>query len=85
MIFYDPDDLAAVARRRKKTWEPKPYAVIDLSPFLFDPEYTKEDLGNYKRDFVGAMCFDHERRLLYLMEPVVEEDGRSIVHVFRVR
>ena len=85
MIFYDPDDLAAVAKGLKKTWEPKPYAVMDLSPFLFDPDYTEEDLGNYKRDFVGALCFDRERSLLYLMEPVVEEDGRSLVHVFRVQ
>lgn len=85
LIFYDPRDLAAVARGKKKTWEPEPYAIMDLSPYLFDPEYTKEDLINYKRDFVGAASFDRERGLLFVMEPLASEDARSIVHVFRVR
>jgi hypothetical protein len=84
MIFYDPNDLAAVAKGKKKTWEPKPYAVMDLSPFFFDPKYTKDDLVKYKRDFVADLCFDAKSNLLYLIEPVVEEDGRGIVHVFKV-
>lgn len=85
VLFYDPDDLAAVASGQKASWEPKPYAVLDLSPYFFDPEFTREDLINYKRDFVGAMSFDQERNLLYVMEPLVEEDGRSIIHVFSVQ
>ncbi len=85
LIFYDPEDLAAVAKGQKKSWEPKPYAVMDLSPFLFDPKYTKQDLINYKRDFVGAACFDDQHGILYIMEPLAEEDGRSIVHMFKVK
>jgi hypothetical protein len=85
LIFYDPRDLAAVARGKKKTWEPKPYAVMDLSPYFFDPKYTKEDLVNYKRDFVGAACFDSGRGHVFIMEPLAGEDARSVVHVFRVR
>ncbi len=38
----------------------------------------------YKRDFVGAMTFDRANGLLYLIEMVAEEDGRSLIHVFRV-
>jgi hypothetical protein len=85
LLFYDPAELAAVAAGRKKSWEPQPYAEMDLSPFLFDPDYTKQDLINYKRDFVGAATFDRDSGLLYLMEPLGEKDGRSIVHVFRIR
>ncbi len=84
MVFYDPNDLAAVTNGKMKTWEPKPYAVMDLSPYLFDPKYTKDDLIKYKRDFIGALCFDRQHSLLYMMEPVVEEDGRSMVHVFKI-
>ena len=85
LIFYDPKDLAAVAKGQKKSWEPKPYAVMDLSPFFFDPKYTEQDLINYKRDFVGAACFDAKLGRLYIMEPLSEEDGRSIIHVFKVK
>ena len=85
MMFYSPDDLAAVAQGASETWAPQPYAVLDLSPFLFDPLYTVDDLIRYKRDFVGAVCFDRQNSLLYLFEMVAEEDGRSIVHVFRVQ
>jgi hypothetical protein len=85
LIFYDPKDLAAVAKGDKKTWAPKPYAVMDLSPFFFDPKYSKQDLINYKRDFVGAICFDDKHGVLYITEPLAEEDGRSIIHVFKVK
>jgi hypothetical protein len=85
LLFYDPKDLVAVAKDQKKSWEPKPYAVMDLSPFLFDPKYSKEDLINYKRDFVGAVCFDNQNNMLYVMEPLAEYDGRSIVHVFKIK
>lgn len=84
MIFYDPNDLAAVAKGKKKSWEPRPYAVMDLSPWFFDPKFTKDDLIKYKRDFVADLCFDAKNGLLYLIEPVIEEDGRGIVHVFKV-
>ncbi len=83
LLFFDPDDLAAVASGAAATWSPMPYAVMDLSPYLFDPYYTVEDLINYKRDFVGAITFDRERRLLYVIEPIVD-DYKPIVHVFRV-
>jgi hypothetical protein len=85
LIFYDSEDLAAVARGHEKSWTPKPYAVMDLSPFFFDPKYSKQDLINYKRDFVGAICFDDHHGILYIMEPLAEEDGRSIIHVFKVK
>ncbi len=84
LLFFDPDDLASVAQGRTQTWSPQPYAVMDLSSTLFDPDYTVDDLVNYKRDFVGAMTFDKQRGLLYLMEPVLGEDGESVIHVFRV-
>jgi hypothetical protein len=84
MLFFSPDELAAVARGAAHTSSPRPYAVLDLSPYLLDPDYTVDDLINYKRDFVTAMTFDSARGLLYLVEPVVNGDGETVIHVFRV-
>jgi hypothetical protein len=84
LLFFSPDELAAVADGGAATWTPRPYAVLDLSPFLLDPDYTTDDLVNYKRDFVNAMTFDRARGLLYLVEPVANNDGETVIHVFRV-
>lgn len=83
LIFFNPDDLAAVASGAAASWSPMPYAVMDLSPYFFDPLYTVDDLINYKRDFVGAITFDREHGLLFVLELIVD-DSKPIVHVFRV-
>ena len=84
LIFYDPEDLAQVAAGAIPTWQPQPYAVMDLSPYLFDSVWNEEDLAIYRRDFVGAITFDADRRLLYVTEQLAMADGRSVIHVFRV-
>ncbi len=81
IIFYDPSDLAAVAAGTKKTWEPQPYASLDFTKYLFDPE---TDLTRYKRSLVKAASFDRANRLLYIFEMLADDD-KSLVHVFKVR
>ncbi len=81
IIFYNPDDLAAVARSDMATWEPQPYAVLSLDQFLFDPGF---DLERGKRYLVGAAAFDRENGLLYIMERMADEDEKSLVHLFRI-
>ena len=85
LLFFNPSDLANVAHGGASSWSPQPYAVMDLSSYFLEPDYTVDDLANYKRDFVGAMTFDRARGLLYLLEPVVNADGDSIIHAFSVR
>ena len=73
---YDPADLAAVATGAMGSGEPQPYAVLDIEDVI------------YKADFIllnhlGAAAFDRERGLLYVLEPLADEE-RSIVHVWRV-
>lgn len=80
LIFYDPSDLVAVARGEIESWEPQPYAVLNLNPYLLDPQLRVED---YKRDYVGAAAFDRERGYLYIFERLADE-YRSVVHVWRV-
>lgn len=80
MIFFDPADLAAVARGEMDSWIPQPYDVLILDPYLLDPAL---DPGNYKRDFVGDMAFDRENGLIYLMERLADE-YRSVIHVWEM-
>lgn len=81
ILFYDPRDLAAVVQGEMKTWEPQPYAFMDLNPYLFDPEIHVE---RYKRDLVAATCFDRTNGLLYIMERQAEED-KNLVHVWKLK
>jgi len=80
LIFYDPADLVRVANGEMETWEPQPYATLDLSSVFYDPVINLE---NYKYDITGALAFDRERGLLYILERLADE-YRSVIHVWRV-
>jgi len=80
IIFFSPDQLAAVARGEIATFQPQPYAVLNLNPYLLAPEL---DFANYKRDLVAAAAFDRESGLLYVIERLADE-YRSVIHVWRV-
>ncbi len=80
LLFFNPDDLASVARGVMKTWEPQPYASLEIDSYLFDPGF---DHKREKRYLVGAAAFDRARGLLYLFERRADGD-KSIVHVFKV-
>jgi hypothetical protein len=38
ILFYEPEDLGSVAAGATETWEPQPYAFLDITPVLFDPQ-----------------------------------------------
>jgi hypothetical protein len=80
LIFYDPADLAAVARGEMESWEPQVYDTLVLDEYLLDPVL---DHGNYKRDLVGAIAFDRENGFLYLVERLADE-YRSVIHVWEI-
>ncbi|MCP4110235.1 MAG: hypothetical protein GY749_32725 [Desulfobacteraceae bacterium] len=80
IIFYNPDDLADVAIGTKQTWEPQPYASLDINQHLFDPEI---DITRYKRDIIGSTGFDRTNGLLYIIEKLADGD-KSIIHVWKV-
>jgi hypothetical protein len=77
ILFYDPADLAAVAQGTLQTWEPQPYAVLNLDSYLYHITSTQQ------KHHVAAIAFDDANDLLYVIEPLVDED-RSIVHVWQV-
>ena len=80
IIFFNPADLASVARGEMQTWEPQPYAALVLDEYLYDPDLNYED---YKRDLVGAIAFDREHGYLYVIERLADE-YKSVIHVWRV-
>jgi hypothetical protein len=79
MLFYNPEDLAAVARGEKPTWEPQPYATLDLTPYLYSPGYDHE---RYKRYLLGDCCCDPANGIVYVFERQADGD-KSLVHVFQ--
>lgn len=82
ILFFDTDDLAAVAARRIDSWTPQPYATLGLNQFLFDAGY---DHPRQKRYSLGACGFDRGSGTLYLAERrVLQDEERSIIHVFRI-
>lgn len=78
MLFYDPADLAAVARGDRQPWEPQPYARLDLDTQL------RHVIGTQQKHHVGDCAFDRERGRLFVMEPLADGD-KSIVHVWQLR
>jgi len=81
ILFYDPADLAKVAKGEMKTYEPQPYAIMDLNEYLYDPGYDYERGKMYS---LGAATFDRDNGLLYIFERLADEDEKSIVHVWEV-
>ncbi len=80
ILFFDPADLAKVAQGEMETYEPQPYALLDLSPYWLNPE---TDLETFKRDLAGAAAFDRENGLLYIIERLAYE-SQSVIHVFQI-
>ena len=81
ILFFNPRDLGEVAQGKKKTWEPQPYATLSIDRYLFDPDY---DYERGKMNVLGAVVFDRERGILYVVERQVD-DEKSVIHAFEVR
>jgi len=77
MLFYDPADLAAVARGEMATYGPQPYATLNVDDVLY---HIASEQQKYH---LGAAAFDRERGLLYVFEPFGDGD-KPLVHVWRV-
>jgi hypothetical protein len=76
-IFYDPDDLAKVAAGTMESWEPQPYAVLNVDQYLY--HISSSQLWYH----LGAASFDAVNGFLYVFEPYVDNDA-PIVHVWQV-
>lgn len=77
ILFYDPAELAAVARGEMDSGEPQPYATLAVDAYLFQVRSAQQ------KEHLGAASFDRERGLLYLFEPLADGD-KPLIHVWQV-
>jgi hypothetical protein len=88
LILYDPDELAGVTTGEMDSWEPQPYAVIDIDEHLLlqPPVWDQEMLGTgvQRRFRIGAVAYDRDNDLLYVLERFATEDAMPVVHVWRI-
>lgn len=87
-ILYDPTDLAKVAVGELESWQPQPYAVIDIDERLYlnPPEWDLVEVGwgDQRRSRIGDVTFDRQNGLLYVLE--LYGDGvKPLVHVWKIR
>ncbi|MBN1895423.1 T9SS type A sorting domain-containing protein, partial [bacterium] len=73
-VFFDPDDLAAVAAGSLESCEPQPYSALWFPKKLF--------FGS--RHEICSATFDSLNGLLYITELAAELDGKLVVHVWDV-
>ena len=77
MLFFDPADFAAVVQGGMESWEPQPYAMLDLDGVLYHVASSQQ------KYHVGAAGYDRDHSLLYVFEPLADDD-KSIIHVWKV-
>lgn len=77
IIFYNPADLAAVARGEIAPHEPQPYASFDVDEYLFNVQFPQQ---KYR---VGAIAYDSANNLLYMFELFGDGD-LPLIHVWHL-
>jgi len=80
-VFYDPDDLKAVADGNMNPNQPQPYAALNIEDVLFDVN-TNSPSERYNR--ISDVSYDRENGILYIFEPL-NENSQSIVHVWKLK
>ncbi|MBN1888633.1 MAG: hypothetical protein JW850_11605 [Thermoflexales bacterium] len=87
-ILYNPADLAKVAAGSMQSWEPQPYATLDVDDHLyFNPptdDLANLGTGDQRRMRIGDVAYDRAHDLLYVLEQFGDE-AKPMVHVWRVR
>jgi hypothetical protein len=87
LILYNPADLAQVAAGEMESWEPQPYATIDVDDRLYfnPPDWDEFELGwgDQRRHRLGAAAYDHINGYLYVLE-LFGDGAKPVVHVWHV-
>jgi hypothetical protein len=87
LIFYNPSQLAQVAGGVLQTWEPQPYAMLDIDPYLFmnpgDIDLESLGWGVQRRFRIGDMAYDAANGLLYVLE-LFADGPKPVVHVWEL-
>ncbi len=88
LVLYNPADLAKVAAGTLESWQPQPYAVIDIDDYLYlNPAGIETGLigeGGQRRFRIGDATFDRANGLLYILE-WYGDSAKPVIHVWRIR
>jgi len=77
--FYNPADLADVAEGKKESYEPQPYATLNIDDVLYN---TPEHQFRY----LGDVAFDRTNGILYVFEYLGDTEAeKSLVHVWKIK
>lgn len=86
-ILYDTADLAQVAAGTMESWEPQPYASLDIDEHLFlNPsgiDIINYGSGDQRRFRILDVTFDRSNSLLYVLEEAAD-GAKPVVHVWRI-
>ena len=83
LLFFNPADLAAVATGQKQSWQPQPYATLNLLPYALKTYPPTMNMNSSEGEtFISS--FDRARGLIYVTESRVEGGLAPVVHVFRL-
>ncbi len=86
-LFYDPSDFALVAQGEISSWEPQPYAFLDIDKYLFlNPSGVDEwtlGSGTQRRYRLGDVAFDGDNGYLYVLELFADE-AKPVIHVWKI-
>jgi len=86
-ILYDPVQFARVASGEMASWEPQPYAVVDIDEHLYlsPPEWDLVELGwgDQRRSRIGDVSYDRQTGLLYVLE-LYADGAKPVVHVWQI-
>lgn len=87
IILYDPADLGRVSAGEIESWEPQPYATLDIDEVLYhNPAGVEEDMigtGDQRRFRIGDVAYDRDNGLLYILELFADE-AQPVVHVWQI-
>jgi hypothetical protein len=87
LILYDPAEFAKVATGQLESWQPQPYATIDIDEHLYlsPPEWDLVEVGwgDQRRSRIGDVSFDRTNGLLYVLE-LYADGAKPAVHVWKV-
>lgn len=87
LILYDPAALAHVASGAMQSWQPQPYARLDIDDHLVlnPPVWDEITLGTgvQRRYRIGDAAFDPAHGLLYVLERYAD-GGKPVVHVWQI-
>ncbi len=87
-ILYDPETLGRVALGQMQSWEPQPYAVVNIDEvLLMNPARVEEALlgtSEQRRYRIGDASYDPQHGLLYVLELYADE-AKPVVHVWRLK